>query len=36
MNDVMIKCVVKDGQIQSVREYVDFFAVLKFMEPKGS
>ena len=36
VNGVMIKCVVKDGKIQSMREYVDFFAVLKFMEPKGS
>ena len=30
-NDVMLKFVVKDGKIQSVREYVDLFPVLKFM-----
>jgi ketosteroid isomerase-like protein len=36
VNDVMLKFVVKDGKIQSVREYVDLFAVLKFMEAKAS
>jgi ketosteroid isomerase-like protein len=33
-NDIMMKFVVKDGKIQSVREYVDFFAILKFMGAK--
>ena len=36
VNDVMIKFVVKDGKIQSVREYVDLVAVLKFMRAKTS
>ena len=36
VNDVMIKFVVKDGKIQSMREYVDLVPVLKFMGPKAS
>ena len=36
VNDVMMKFVVKDGKIQSVREYVDLVAVLKFMGAKTS
>lgn len=35
-NDVMIKFVIKDGKIQSLREYVDFLAVLKFNGTKAS
>ena len=35
-NDVMMKFVVKDGKIQSVREYVDLSAVLKFIGAKTS
>ena len=30
-NDVMLKFVIRDGKIQSFREYLDFSAVLKFM-----
>ena len=30
VNDIMMKFVIKDGKIQSLREYVDFLAVLKF------
>ena len=33
-NDVVLKFVIKDGKIQSLREYLDFFAVLKFMGAK--
>lgn len=33
-NDVMMKFVVKDGKIQSLREYIDFLAVLKFSGAK--
>ena len=36
VNDVIVKFVVKDGKIQSVREYVDLIAVLKFMEAKAN
>jgi ketosteroid isomerase-like protein len=38
VNDVtvMLKFVIKDGKIQSVREYVDVIAVLKFMGPNAS
>ena len=38
VNDVMIKFVIKDGKIQSLREYVDFLPVLKFigMETEAS
>ena len=36
VNDVLMKFVVKDGKIQSVREYVDLIAVLKFMEAKAN
>ena len=35
-NDVMMKFVVKDGKIQSVREYIDFVAILKFTGAKAS
>ena len=30
VNDIMMKFVIKDGKIQSLREYVDFLAILKF------
>ena len=30
-NDVVLKFVIKDGKVQSLREYLDVFAVLKFM-----
>ncbi|KAF8153119.1 hypothetical protein B0H34DRAFT_800366 [Crassisporium funariophilum] len=30
-NDFMVKLVVKDGKIHSVREYIDLFALFKFM-----
>ena len=33
-NDVVLKFVIKDGKVQSLREYVDIFAVLKFMGAK--
>ena len=33
-NDVVLKFVIKDGRVQSLREYLDLFAVLKFMEVK--
>lgn len=33
-NDVMLKFVIKDGKIQSLREYLDLFAVLKFVGDK--
>ena len=35
-NDVMMKFVVKDGKIQSLREYVDCLAVLKFTGAKAT
>lgn len=35
-NDVILKFVVKDGKVISLREYVDFFAVLKFKGAKAS
>ena len=34
-NDVVLKFVIKDGRVQSLREYIDFFAVLKFMGAKA-
>ena len=35
-NDVVLKFVInKDGKVQSLREYVDLFAVLKFVEAKA-
>ncbi|KAF8153126.1 hypothetical protein B0H34DRAFT_722339 [Crassisporium funariophilum] len=30
-NDLMVKLVVKDGKIQSVKEYIDLFVLFKFM-----
>ena len=36
VNDVMLKFVVKDGKIQSLREYVDLLPALKFMGGKTS
>jgi ketosteroid isomerase-like protein len=33
-NDVMVKFIIKDGKIQSLREYVDLNAVLKFIAAK--
>lgn len=33
-NDVMLKFVIKDGKVQSLREYVDLYAVLKFVGAK--
>ncbi|KAF8153169.1 hypothetical protein B0H34DRAFT_94971 [Crassisporium funariophilum] len=30
-NNLLIKFVVRDGKIRSVREYIDFFAIFKFM-----
>ncbi|KAF8810301.1 NTF2-like protein [Phlegmacium glaucopus] len=33
-NDVVLKFVIKDGKIQSLREYLDLFAVLKFIDAK--
>ena len=36
VNDAMVKFVVKDGKIQSIREYVDFIPFLKFKEAKAS
>ena len=33
-NDVVLKFVIKDGKVQSLREYLDLFAVLKFMGAK--
>jgi len=30
-NDVVLKFVFKEGKIQSLREYLDFLAILKFM-----
>ena len=35
-NGVMMKFVVRDGKIQSVSEYADLFAVLKFRGAKDS
>ena len=35
VNDVLMKFVVKEGKIQSVREYVDLLAVLKFTGAKA-
>lgn len=34
-NDVMLKFVIKDGKVQSLREYVDAYAVLKFIGAKA-
>jgi uncharacterized protein len=34
-NDVVLKFVIKDGKIQSLREYLDLFAVLKFLGAKA-
>ena len=34
-NDVVLKFVIKDGKVQSLREYLDLFAVLKFMGTKA-
>ena len=36
VNEIMIKFVIKDGKIQSLREYVDFLAVIKFMGAEAS
>ena len=36
VNGVKMKFVVKDGKIQSVKEYADPFAVLKFRGAKDS
>ena len=36
VNDIMIKFVVKDGRFQSVREYVDFGPVIKFIGGKAT
>ena len=33
-NDVVLKFVIKDGKVQSLREYIDLCAVLKFMAAK--
>ena len=33
-NDVILKFVIKDGKVQSLREYVDLCAVLKFIGAK--
>lgn len=33
-NDVVLKFIIKDGKVQSLREYLDLFAVLKFMGAK--
>ncbi|KAF8153127.1 hypothetical protein B0H34DRAFT_722342 [Crassisporium funariophilum] len=34
-NNAMIKLVIKDGKVETLREYVDFFAVFKFMGVPG-
>ena len=36
MNNVMLKFVVRDGKVQSLREYVDLVPVLKFMGGKAT
>ena len=33
VNDVMLKFVIKDGKIQSLKEYADLLSILKFMAP---
>ena len=33
-NDVVLKFIIKDGKVQSLREYLDIFAVLKFSGAK--
>ena len=33
-NDVMLKFIIRDGKVQSLREYLDLFAALKFIAAK--
>ncbi|KAF9525247.1 hypothetical protein CPB83DRAFT_859754 [Crepidotus variabilis] len=35
-NNAVVKLTVKDGKIREVREYVDFFGVLKYLESAKS
>ncbi|KAF8153118.1 hypothetical protein B0H34DRAFT_722307 [Crassisporium funariophilum] len=34
-NNAMIKLVIKDGRVETLKEYVNFFAVFKFMGVPG-